>query len=154
MMKMTFICVNPCVSVAEDFRKLMDKQLILKELIPAIPQLQAIYVFGSVASGDAHVNSDLDLAVLSTELIDEVLLWDLSQQLAVQLGHDVDLVDLSKASTVMRMQIISSGQLLYCLDDRALSVFADYVYSAYTRFNAERSEILRDIQQRGSVYGQ
>jgi len=140
--------------VAEDLSELMDKQLILKELIRAISELQAIYVFGSVASGDAHVNSDLDLAVLSTELIDEVLLWDLSQQLAVQLGRDIDLVDLSKASTVMRMQIISSGQLLYCLDDRALAVFADYVYSAYTRFNAERREILRDIQQRGSVYGQ
>lgn len=132
----------------------MDKQLILKELLHAIPKLQAIYVFGSTASGDTHVNSDLDLAVLSSDAIDDVLLWDLSQQLAAQLGQDIDLVDLSKASTVMRMQIVSTGQLLYCADDSAISTFADYVYSAYTRLNVERREILQDIQQRGSIYGE
>ena len=139
--------------MAKGLSEFMDRQLIIKELLEAIPELQAVYIFGSMASGDIHVNSDLDLAILSTAAIDDVLLWDLSQQLAVQLGHDIDLVDLLKASTVMRMQIISTGQLLFCADDSAISTFADYVYSAYTRFNLERRDILHDIQQRGSIYG-
>jgi len=139
--------------MAKGLSEFMDRQLIIKELLEAIPELQAVYIFGSMASGDIHVNSDLDLAILSTAAIDDVLLWDLSQQLAVQLGHDIDLVNLHKASTVMRMQIISTGQLLYCADDSAISTFADYVYSAYTRFNLERRDILHDIQQRGSIYG-
>lgn len=65
---------------------------------------------------------------------------------------DVDLVDLGCASTVFRAQIVSSGERLLVLDQNACDAFEMMSLSAYALLNEER-EILRDIEQRGVVYG-
>ena len=77
----------------------------------------------------------------------------LAQVSAAEYSRDVDLIDLQQASTVMRIQVISTGERLYCSDEHACELFEDFVYSSYAHFNEERAGILRDIAQRGSVYG-
>lgn len=66
---------------------------------------------------------------------------------------DVDLVDLSRASTVMRMQVISTGCPLAALDAAAQEAFEDLTYSACARLNEERREILEQIRREGRVHG-
>ncbi|CAN5730634.1 hypothetical protein BH20ACT11_BH20ACT11_16830 [soil metagenome] len=80
-------------------------------------------------------------------------LWCAAQELASRAGRDVDVVDLARASTVMRAQVVHEGERLYCADGTACDTFEDYVYSSYARLNEERREILRDILSRGRVYG-
>lgn len=100
----------------------------------------AVYRFGTWGTVAERTDSDLDLAVLA-------------QQLATLAGRNVDLVDLQVASTVMAAQIVSQGERLYCSDARRCAEYEDYIYSAYARLNEERRDILRDIRERGSVYG-
>jgi len=119
----------------------------------ALPEVSAIYLFGSAASGQMHANSDIDLAVYSSQKLEKLQLWDLSQKLAVIAGRDVDLIDLHAASSVLRMQVISRGKRLLCIDRTLCEQFEDFVFSDYARLNEERSGILADIRQRGSVYG-
>lgn len=133
--------------MASDLIRLVEK------VRAALPDVIAIYVFGSQAAGIAGPESDIDLAVLNDSPLSQVTCWDLAQELAREAGRDVDLVDLRAASTVMRAQVISKGQRLFCADERKCAEFEDYVYSAYARFNEERRAILQDIRQRGSVYG-
>lgn len=127
---------------------------LVNTLLAAIPECRAIYRFGSWGTEMARAESDIDLAVLPRQPLDAVLCWELGQSLAVLAGRDVDLVDLLRASTVLRMQVISSGKRLHCADLVTVEAFEDRVFSSYARLNEERREILADVRRRGSVYGE
>ena len=113
----------------------------------------AIYRFGSTACGTASPDSDQDIAVLAREPVGPAMRFDVQEQLAAVLGRDVDLVDLSRASTVMAMQVIGRGQLLFDGDTAARGDFEDRAYSAYARLNEERRGILQRAAAEGTVYG-
>jgi uncharacterized protein len=132
---------------------------ITNQIISAIrhqlPNIQAIYIFGSFAAGTAGVYSDIDIAILPAKALHNALArWKLSRDIALLIKRDVDLIDLRQVSTVMRFQIISTGVCIYSQDIHAQDMFEDFVYSSYLRFNEERKGILTDIQQRGRIYGQ
>jgi len=128
-------------------------QHMAKRIQEKIPDVEAIYVFGSTAKGMTRSDSDIDLAVLSDATLPVMDIWLLAQILAKDAGMDVDLIDLRSTSTVMRMQIIAEGQRLFCADNEACTLFEDFVFSDYARLNEERAGILKDIQLRGSIYG-
>jgi len=130
----------------------MNDNALIEFVQQAIPDLIALYRFGSEAKGNARPESDVDLAVLARHPIPALRRFELAQELASQLHRDVDLVDLRSASTVMRMQVISTGECLFKVSDRLQGEFEDLVYSAYARLNEERREILNEIRMRGSVY--
>jgi uncharacterized protein len=124
----------------------------LKHMKEAVPNLLAVYRFGSQAQGTANQQSDVDLAFLAQHRMTPQALFELRQDLAPILQREVDLIDLRMASTVMRMQVLSTGECLFCGDDRARDQFEMLVYSSYARLNEERSGILEDVRARGSVY--
>ena len=126
---------------------------LIDALRGALPDVVAIYVFGSAATGQEHPDSDLDMALLPAGPVDAGALWELGQVLAGSAGRDVDLVDLRSASTVMRAQVIASGERVFCRDVTVCEQYEDFVFSSYARLNEDRGGILRDIQQRGTVYG-
>lgn len=90
----------------------MDTPSITQFLNERILDLVAVYQFGSQARGTARPTSDIDLAVLSANPIPAEQIFHLAQELAICLHRDVDLVDLRSASTVMRMQVLTTGQCL------------------------------------------
>jgi hypothetical protein len=73
--------------------------------------------------------------------------------LASVLKREVDLIDLRSASTVMAIQVISTGRLLYDADASVRGGFEDFTYSSYARLNEERREILTRVRVEGTVYG-
>jgi uncharacterized protein len=118
-----------------------------------LPDCVAIYLFGSRATGTPTPDSDVDLAVLPEAPLADEVRWQLAQTLALALGRDVDLVDLTRASSVMRVQVIDTGKLLYESDAVRRQLFEAHALSDYARLNEERRGILDDIRARGTVYG-
>ncbi len=116
-------------------------------------ELIAVYLYGSFSEGFAGPRSDVDIAILTRNPLPEGRLAELAQELMDLSGRDVDLVDLSRASTVLQMQIISRGRRLYCRDPFLCERFETHVFSDYVDLNERRAGILRDIRERGSVYG-
>jgi predicted nucleotidyltransferase len=131
----------------------MQLDAIVDTLRRLIPGCVAIYLFGSHAAGTARRDSDIDLAVLAPAPLGDEERWHLAQTLAVALGRDVDLVDLRRASAVMRVQVLESGKLLFESDSTQRQEFEAIALSDYARLNEERQGILADIRARGSVYG-
>ena len=127
------------------------QQTLTTLLRQALSSLQAIYLFGSQASGQARHDSDTDLAILLPRPADAETLWHLGDQIAGALGQDVDLVDLRQASTVMRHQVITQGTRLW-QRDQAADEFELSCLSEYWDLQIMRRGILSDIRQRGSVY--
>ena len=118
-----------------------------------IEELQAglIYLFGSYAKGKERPDSDLDLAFLSSKEIDDYQRFLTAQKLASKLNIEVDLIDLKKASTVFKAQIIQ-GKLLYAEDEKQKQEFEMLTLKKYARLNEERKEIIDKIE-RGAENG-
>ncbi len=122
---------------------------ILKE---SVPDLVAVYLFGSTATGATHAASDVDLAFLATRALPNVERFELQERIAVAVRRSVDLVDLQAASTVMRLQVVSQGRLLFEADAAERGRFEDRVFSAYARLNEERGAILRQVLRERSIH--
>jgi len=119
----------------------------------AVPRMIALYAFGSVVDGTARPDSDLDLAVLAAGPIDAGVLFELRGRLADIACRDVDLIDLFSSSTVLRMRVVATGEIL-CVEDDAQRVrFEDLAFSMYARLNEERHSVLDRVSGEGRVYG-
>jgi predicted nucleotidyltransferase len=130
-----------------------QNRAIVDHLKRAVDPLIAAYRFGSTANGTPTVTSDVDIAILSSARIPAERRFDVQEALAAQIGCDVDLVDLADTSTVMAMQVIAGGELLYEGDSDARGRFEDVTFSAYARLNEERRGILDRVAAEKAVYG-
>lgn len=130
----------------------MNREALVNTLQTRLPQLLAVYAFGSRVQGSAGPNSDLDLAVLVAGHADPLALFGLAGDLADVAGCPVDLLDLRAASTVMQYQIITTGERWWTLDVQA-ALFEAAVLSEKCELDTARAGLLADIQQRGTVYG-
>jgi uncharacterized protein len=129
------------------------EQTVVEHIRSSVPEVEAIYLFGSRASGQHSPGSDYDIGVLAAAPLDPVFRFDLQEALASKLHAPVDLVDLRTASTVMRVQVIEGSRLLYERNVFLREFFEATVLSAYARLNEERRDILEDVRKRGSVHG-
>jgi len=120
---------------------------------PLKPRVIVLYGFGSYFKGETHHQSDIDLGVLFERPLSSLERFKMQETIARQCLKNVDLVDLRKTSTVMAIQIIFDGKIIYCRDEKTKDEFETFTYSSYALLNEERREILNDILQRGSVHG-
>lgn len=104
-----------------------------------------IYVFGSAALGAVRPDSDLDVAFLPAAPSDAWAVFQVAQELARQLRREVDLVDLRRASTVLRKEVLRTGRRLVTFRARETDEFEMYTLSDYARLNEERAPVLRAL---------
>lgn len=127
-----------------------DKIKIIKKVLVDALAPYLIYIFGSTVKGRGREESDIDIAILRDKKIDEYELFILSQKLADILKSEVDLIDLSKASTVFRIQIIKTGKLIYNSDNLHKMYFQMRTMKDYALLNEERQEIINKIKSSGA----
>ena len=130
----------------------MNRNALIHTVQYRVPNLLAIYAFGSRIQGTARPDSDLDLAVLVGGYAEPLALWALAGDLADVAGSPVDLLDLRAASTVMQYQILTTGQRWWQRDMQA-ALFEAAMLSEKTALDTARAGLLGDIQKRGTVYG-
>ncbi|MBI9083939.1 MAG: nucleotidyltransferase domain-containing protein [Desulfobacterales bacterium] len=104
----------------------------------AHPDIAAVYLFGSHATGHQRKRSDLDLGVLFHKEIDGFARIDLETELSNLLKKDVDLIDMRRSGPFLRHQIYKYGKLIYQDDTefpflfRAASI-RDYLDTGHLR---------------------
>ena len=130
---------------------MMDREPALKALQQALPNLLALYAFGSRVRGDATASSDLDLAVLVEGYVAPDTLFNLAGTLADRVGCPVDLLDFRRASTILQHQILTTGECWWHRDARA-RLYEAAIMSDKTDLDAARAGVLSDIAKRGSIY--
>lgn len=129
-----------------------NKPGIITLLKNSLPELLAIYAFGSRIQGTAHAESDLDLAVLVAGYADPLQLWALSSDLAELAGCPVDLLDLRAATTVMQYQVITQGECWWRKDSGS-QIYEAAILSQKTDLDTARALLLQDIKKDGCIYG-
>ncbi|WP_457798982.1 type VII toxin-antitoxin system MntA family adenylyltransferase antitoxin [Methylocystis sp. S23] len=129
-----------------------DESAVVAHLRKRLPDAMAVYLFGSVASGDAGPESDVDLAVLNDGPLDPVFVWDIACELANVVDAHVDLVDLRTASTVLQHQIVAKGRRLWARDVGA-DIYEAFILSEKTALDERNAGLYADILREGRVYG-
>ena len=126
--------------------------LIIAYLKKNLPDLMAVYAFGSQVSGSATKQSDVDLAVLVEGYASADFLWKLSGDLAQLVDCAVDLLDFRAASTVMQSQILNTGKRLWAKDISA-SLYECFVLNEKNALDEARAPLIALIEKEGRVYG-
>lgn len=125
------------------------KMFIIDRLRPYL-----IILFGSSVTNKMRPDSDVDVAFLSEEKTGEYEIFMLAQELAGMIGKEVDLVDMNKASSVFKVQILGYGKTIHNSDDYKSSLFKIIALKDYALLNEERRCILDKINERGFAYEQ
>jgi len=127
-----------------------EKINIVKNILVQAFNPYLIYIFGSTVKNRDRGESDIDIAILTDRRVDEYELYILSQKLADILKKEVDLIDLDKASTVFKIQIIKTGKLIYNSDNLKKMYFQMRTMKDYAILNEERQEVIDKIKSRGA----
>jgi hypothetical protein len=101
---------------------------ILKTVFENYPEIQAVYLFGSSASGRANAESDLDLAVLADDTSLRGRKLDILTELAGKGFCNVDLVFLPADDIVLQHEAVRLNRIVYQRPDfDGPSVFSFFV---------------------------
>lgn len=121
-------------------------------LLAALPDVVAIYVFGSAATGDFSAESDLDLAVLGPRPYDGRRLYDVARSLETAVDVDVDLVDLITAPTLLKFEVIARGRSVYCADRDVALEFEGRSLTEYGDYQFRVAPLLEAVRETGRAY--
>ncbi len=103
--------------------------------------LQLVLLFGSVVSGKECGKSDIDLGFLFDKPVD---ILDLTNRVIQLLKTDrVDVIDLSRASPLLKYSIIRTGTLLFEKSPGLFNTFQSLTFRIYAD-----SKKLRDAQEK------
>lgn len=89
-----------------------------------------IILFGSYAKGRANEESDVDIAFLTEQKVEEYQVFSIAQKLADLLEKNVD-----------------------CEDETRRKNYFLRAFKEYALLNEERAPILKRIKERGTIYG-
>ncbi len=130
----------------------IDRAELVRALRELLPEVEAIWLFGSFARGDARAESDLDVAVLAERPIAPDQLWSAATALGARLGLPVDLVDLRAVSLLLRFEVVTRGERLFARDPLLADRFELLVIGLYQRYYEEQRPRFEDIRARGRVF--
>jgi len=86
---------------------------LLKNIFKKYPSIQAVYLFGSAASGKMHIESDLDLAVISDDRTIREKKLAILTDLARQGFCNVDMVFPTNDDIVLQYEAIRQNIIVY-----------------------------------------
>jgi uncharacterized protein len=119
------------------------------------PRLQGIYLFGSRAAGGHKDDSDIDIAMLlhpaAAKKMNGLQMFTLQCDMTFELNIPVDLINLRQVNTVMQMEIIHTGERIFCADAYACEEFEMLTLSFYQKLNEERGDIMARIMRSNRI---
>lgn len=113
-----------------------------------------IVLFGSYARGTQNAESDIDIAIKTTnEKLDKKELFRLSNLLADEFGKEIDLINLDEIGDTFRYEILINGKTLYCKDELQFELYKLDMYREFLELNESRQDIINNIKKGGDIYG-
>lgn len=125
---------------------------LLSDVFRQYPDIQAVYLFGSVADKAVHAESDLDLAIVPRRHTLRSKKLDILTDLA-RLGFcNVDLVFLDTPDIILQYEAIRRNQLVYQTEDfdpasmysKVIRQYLDFVPYLKVQREAYKRRILLD----------
>jgi uncharacterized protein len=116
---------------------------ILRKVFQGYPEVQAVYLFGSHATGRLHLDSDVDLAVVPANPTARARKLDILTDLARSGFCEVSLVFLDTADVVLRYEAVRHNRLIYSSKDFDRGAYYSKLVREYLDFGP-CLEVLRE----------
>ncbi|QTN32157.1 nucleotidyltransferase domain-containing protein [Akkermansiaceae bacterium] len=122
--------------------RISEKQRL--QLIEALAAFKpaVIYLFGSFGTPSQHQGSDMDIAFLPSVATDPVACFRIAGELTELFGRQVDLVNLTQASTVFAKEVLRTGTPIAADSPALQQQFEMLTLADYARLNEERQAVL------------
>ena len=91
-------------------------------------EIRLAILFGSMATGRADRDSDVDLAVSSERALTVDAKMALMAELAEATGRPIDLIDLHSVGTLLLGQIVKGGRRILGTDERYAELIKRYLF--------------------------
>lgn len=117
-------------------------------LAQTVPNAQAAWLFGSAARDRMQPDSDIDVALALPFKPTPMQVWQWQTALAQALGFDVDVLDFHSLDTLMQVQILSTGRLLFGHDSPLLWDRVGRTYTDYQHLQDSRAGMVIDLAKR------
>lgn len=103
----------------------------LRAALAGRADLRFAILFGSSVSRGPDAARDVDVALAPRVSMSLMELGALAVDLERAIGHDVDVIDLDGASTLLRWEVLRGGRVVHVSDEDALRAFRVYVPLEY-----------------------
>lgn len=110
--------------------------------------VEAAWLFGSVAHGEAKPTSDLDVAVLGREPLSADEKKELIEKLAQATGRPVDLIDLQSVRGPIVGRVLQNGRRLFCDDTTLYATLLKRRWFDRADWEPYRRRILKERRER------
>jgi predicted nucleotidyltransferase len=127
-------------------------EAIREIILAALPDVWAIYLHGSVASGNTRPDSDVDIALLLPPAQHIPDLLGLSAALADVTGREVDIADLRRAGNMLRKEVLTHGLTLYAANPERVLAWEAGAMTEYAEHRMRIRDLLEDFQHTGIGY--
>ncbi len=107
---------------------------LLTTVFRRYPEIQAVYMFGSAATGTAGVGSDLDIGILPKNASVHAKKLDILSDLAALGFCEVDIVFLDIEDIVLKFEIVKHNKVIYRTSDFDVGGFYSKVLRMYFDF--------------------
>lgn len=114
----------------------------LREELVGLPDVVAVYLFGSHARGDAGPLSDIDVGILLKAKPDLHMLLDLVGVMMNIFGDSVDVSILNEMPLPIQYRVIAHGKILYVRDDIQRARFEAKIIDEYLDYKPRIDAIL------------
>ena len=124
----------------------------LRQIFQGYTEVQAVYLFGSHATGRPHLESDLDLAVVPANPAARMRKLDILTDLARSGLCEVSLVFLDTADAVLRFEAVRHNRLIYSTKDFDRGAYYSKVVREYLDFEPYL-EVQREAYKMRIIHG-
>ncbi|TAL22634.1 MAG: nucleotidyltransferase domain-containing protein [Nitrospirae bacterium] len=123
----------------------------LKEYFKDKEEILLAFIFGSAAGGRLTKGSDVDIAVLFSDMPNFQDVLKMTTAVSEVIGREVDMIILNNSSPVIRMQVLKNGKLIKSKDDVIYNNFYVRAVKEYDDLKHVRKEAEEKIL-RGRIY--
>lgn len=139
-----------------DGTAMIQESEVIDTVLKHFPQVQAIYLYGSLGTEFERLESDADMALLlppaRAKAEGSLVLSSLAVDLSRLFRRDVDLVNLRRVPTVLQKEIVTSGRRAYTADAFAAEEFEMLTLAYYLKLNEERRDLVAAGMKEGRFF--
>ncbi|WP_320172735.1 type VII toxin-antitoxin system MntA family adenylyltransferase antitoxin [Maridesulfovibrio sp.] len=121
----------------------------LAALLEKQDDLEVGILFGSTVTGSNRPDSDIDVAVLGSSLLSYERRMQLRALISIEMGREVDLIDLMNCHGLLLQQILTTGKPLFGQDSLLLAQTANRMLVEQADYEPLRNRLVLANLKRG-----
>ncbi len=124
---------------------------IIIETVIKYAEIDLIYIFGSYLTENYNIESDIDIAVLSSDKMEKETLMKIKLELMEKTGREIDLIDLWESGNSVNKEIIFKGKNIYKKSEKIKYEFEYRKAAIANQYSEDVGIYINRIKERGRV---